>query len=90
MEIAKNAKSNFFECEKCNYITHNRYDFKKHCQTLKHKQDIVIDDFSMEMEKSQTKKYQHKLLLEVMMRRNHVLIFQLAYKGRTRNYRVLK
>jgi len=57
MEIAKNAKSNFFECEKCNYITQNRYDFKKHCQTLKHKQEIVIDDFSMEMEKTQTKKY---------------------------------
>ena len=57
MEIAKNVKSNFFECEKCNYITHNRYDFKKHCQTIKHKQEIVIDDFSMEMEKSQTKKY---------------------------------
>jgi hypothetical protein len=57
MEIAKNVKSNFFECEKCNYITHNRYDFKKHHKTLKHKQEIVIDDFSMEMEKSQTKKY---------------------------------
>jgi hypothetical protein len=57
MEIAKNVKYNFFECEKCNYITHNRYDFKKHCQTLKHKQEMVIDDFSMEMEKSKTKKY---------------------------------
>jgi hypothetical protein len=56
-EIAKIAKSNCFECEKCNYITNNKYDYKKHCQTIKHKQEIIIDDFSIEMEKCQSKKF---------------------------------
>jgi hypothetical protein len=56
MEIVKIAKA-CFECEKCNYITNNRYDFKKHCQTIKHNQEIFIDDFSLNMEKSQSKKY---------------------------------
>ena len=55
MEIAKIAKP-CFECEKCNYITNNRFDFKKHCQTIKHNQEIV-NDFSIDMEKSQSKKY---------------------------------
>lgn len=55
MEIAKIAKP-CFECEKCNYITNNRFDFKKHCQTIKHNQEIV-NNFSIDMEKSQTKKY---------------------------------
>jgi hypothetical protein len=56
-EIAKIAKSNCFECEKCNYITHNKYDYKKHCQTIKHNQEINIDDFSIDMDKSQPKKF---------------------------------
>jgi hypothetical protein len=56
MEIAKIAK-HCFECEKCNYYTNNRYDFKKHCQTIKHNQEDFIDDFSLDMEKSQSKKY---------------------------------
>ena len=56
MEIVKIAKA-CFECEKCNYITNNRYDFKKHCQTIKHNHEILIDDFSLNMEKSQSKKY---------------------------------
>ena len=56
MEIAKVAKA-CFECEKCNYNTNNRYDFKKHCQTIKHNQEETIDDFSIDMEKSQSKKY---------------------------------
>jgi hypothetical protein len=55
-EIAKIAKL-CFECEKCNYNTNNRYDFKKHCQTIKHNQESFIDDFSINMEKSQSKKY---------------------------------
>ena len=54
-EIAKIAKATHFECEKCNYITQNRYDYKKHCQTIKHKQEIIIDDFSINIETS--KKY---------------------------------
>jgi hypothetical protein len=56
-EIAKIAKLNSFECEKCNYITNNKYDYKKHCQTTKHKQEINIDDFSMNMENFQPKKF---------------------------------
>jgi len=54
-EIAKIARATYFKCDKCNYITHNRYDYKKHCQTLKHKQEIIIDDFSINIENS--KKY---------------------------------
>jgi hypothetical protein len=54
MEIAKVAKSCVFECEKCNYITNNRYDYKKHCQTIKHNN---IDDFSMNMEKFKIKQF---------------------------------
>jgi hypothetical protein len=56
-EIAKIAKTNSFECEKCNYITNNKYDYKKHCQTIKHKQEINNDDFSIDMEKCQSKKF---------------------------------
>jgi hypothetical protein len=55
-KIAKNAK-HYFECQKCNYITNNRYDYKKHCQTIKHNQEILTDDFSIVMDKSQPKKY---------------------------------
>jgi hypothetical protein len=51
VEIAEIAKKHKFECKKCNYITVNRYDYKKHCQTIKHNQDIIIDDFSMFEEK---------------------------------------
>jgi hypothetical protein len=56
-EIAKIAKSSYFECEKCNYTTNNKYDYKKHCQTIKHKEEINIDDFSIDMEKCQPKKF---------------------------------
>jgi len=55
--IAKIAKSNCFECVKCSYITHNKYDYKKHCQTMKHKQEINIDDFSIDMENCPPKKF---------------------------------
>ena len=54
MEIAKIAKP-CFECVKCNYITNNKFDYKKHCQTIKHTQEIDI--LSIDMEKSQLKKY---------------------------------
>jgi len=36
--IAKNRK--YFECQKCDYITSNKYDFEKHCKTNKHKNAI--------------------------------------------------
>ena len=57
MEIAKIAKNHtyYFECVKCNYITHNRYDYKKHCQTKKHKQENIVCDLSIDIENS--KKY---------------------------------
>jgi hypothetical protein len=54
MEIAKIAKCISYECEKCNYTTNNKYDYKKHCQTIKHNS---IDDFSIKMEKSKSKKF---------------------------------
>lgn len=56
-EIAKIAKLTSFECEKCKYKTNNKYDYKKHCQTIKHKQEINNDDFSIDTEKSQSKKF---------------------------------
>ena len=34
-KIAK--KSQEFECKSCDYITSNKYDYKKHCETIKHK-----------------------------------------------------
>ena len=48
--IAKNRKN--FECQKCDYITSNKYDFEKHCKTKKHKMAILsmaIDDFSINL-----------------------------------------
>ena len=50
MEIAKIAKLQHYECKKCNYITINRYDYKKHCQTIKHNQELNIDDKSTVIE----------------------------------------
>ena len=51
MEIAKIAKKRkTFECQKCNYITCNNFDYKKHCQTKKHNLanlSTPIDDFSI-------------------------------------------
>jgi hypothetical protein len=51
MEIAKVAKKvKQFECQLCNYITHNHYDYKKHCMTIKHSSRnlaIASGDFSM-------------------------------------------
>ena len=49
-KIAKIAKNQQYECIKCNYITLNRYDFKKHCQTIKHKHEIIVDDNSILVE----------------------------------------
>jgi hypothetical protein len=53
--IAKNRKN--FECQKCDYITSNKYDFEKHCKTNKHKMAILsmsVDNFSTNMsQKSQ-------------------------------------
>jgi len=56
-EIAKTAKFKCFECEKCNYITNNKFDYNKHCQTMKHIKEITIDDFSIDMGKCQPKKF---------------------------------
>ena len=58
-EIAKIAKQQIYECRKCNYITSNRYDYNKHVQTIKHSQEINIDDNSICME---TKKSQKKFI----------------------------
>jgi len=34
----KNARS-YGYCEKCDYTSHNKYDFKRHLTTAKHKMD---------------------------------------------------
>lgn len=53
--IAKNRKD--YRCEKCDYITCNKYDYKKHCETIKHKNAIsamAIDNLSQDLsQKSQ-------------------------------------
>jgi hypothetical protein len=46
MSIAKIANFQHYECKKCNYFTINRYDYKKHCKTNKHNQEINVDDIS--------------------------------------------
>jgi len=50
--ITKNRK--VYECKKCNYITRNMYDYKKHTYTLKHTSDsevIAINNFSINCDK---------------------------------------
>lgn len=53
--IAKNRK--IFECHNCDYITSNKYDYDKHCNTKKHKMAILsmdIDNLSTNLsQKSQ-------------------------------------
>jgi hypothetical protein len=38
-KIAKNRKK--YECQLCDYITCNKYDFEKHLETIKHKNHIL-------------------------------------------------
>ena len=48
--IAKNRKE--YWCEKCDYVTCNKYDYKKHCETIKHKNAIsamAIDNLSQDL-----------------------------------------
>ena len=52
MEIAEIVKRNAFECKKCNYFTKNRYDYNKHCKTIKHNEENLMDDISIKMDKS--------------------------------------
>ena len=60
MEIAKNRKN--YECKNCNYITCNKYDYEKHCNTIKHQNAnsaIVSADFSTNLsQKSQKNCFQ--------------------------------
>jgi len=56
-EIAEIATLNTFECIKCKYVTTNRFDYKKHCKTIKHNQEIIIDEFSTEIDKTQAKSF---------------------------------
>jgi hypothetical protein len=56
-EIAEIATSNAFECIKCKYVTTNRFDYKKHCKTIKHNQVFTIDEFSIDVDKSQAKSF---------------------------------
>jgi len=38
-------------------VTTNRFDYKKHCKTIKHNQEITIDEFSINVDKSQAKSF---------------------------------
>ena len=50
-KIAKNRKKYF--CEKCDYNTFNNYDYKKHCNTIKHKNAILAMSIDNLSQKSQ-------------------------------------
>jgi hypothetical protein len=55
--IAKNRKE--YCCQNCDYNTFNKYDYKKHCETIKHKNAILathIDELAIE----QSQKSQHE------------------------------
>ena len=48
----KNRKN--FECKICDYITSNKFDYEKHIQTIKHKNnDLAIKSIEMSINKSQ-------------------------------------
>lgn len=41
-KVAKSSTS--FECEKCNYITHKKFNFEKHLLTRRHQESMEIND----------------------------------------------
>ncbi len=47
--IAKIAKK--YQCENCNYITSNSYDYKKHCKTIKHNKQQSAMETSQKSQK---------------------------------------
>jgi uncharacterized C2H2 Zn-finger protein len=53
--IAKIAKQTLFECVKCKYLTHNRYDYNKHCKTIKHNQDTDEEEKEKDKDKEKGK-----------------------------------
>jgi Zinc finger, C2H2 type len=58
-KIAKNRKK--YECEICDYITTNSYDYKKHNETIKHKNmSLSIKSMQFIAKNTQNKKYSCK------------------------------
>jgi len=61
-KIAKNRK--IYECKNCEYFTHNKTDYNKHCMTIKHKNailatkiNLLATEKSQKSQKSQEKSY---------------------------------
>ncbi len=56
--IAKKSKE--YYCQKCDYKSFNKYDYEKHCKTIKHKNAILsmtIDDFSINLSQISQNEY---------------------------------
>lgn len=61
LAIEKNAKKRKqYCCEKCDYMTCNKTDYERHCETIKHKNAFLameIDVFSMDFSQKTQKEY---------------------------------
>jgi len=51
MSYKKSQKSQISQCELCDYITSNKKDFSKHCETIKHKKRINVDKMITNVDK---------------------------------------
>lgn len=50
-KVAKSSTS--FECEKCNYITHKKFNFEKHLMTRRHQESMGINGFVAKSSKNE-------------------------------------
>jgi hypothetical protein len=59
-----------YKCKKCNYSTINRYDYKKHCTTLKHKKKSNV------ISHTEDNDFSEKELIITLVKQNAELICQ--------------
>jgi hypothetical protein len=66
LAIAKIAKNRInYECKYCDYLTSNKYDYEKHVNTIKHKNNILaIKTTDLAIEESQKSQKSQKNLYE--------------------------
>jgi len=60
MEIKISQKKRIYECNNCNFITSNKYDYNKHLMTLKHKNAINIESLEINGNEKLSVKYECK------------------------------
>ena len=60
MEIKNSQKKRIYECNNCNFITSNKYDYNKHLLTLKHKNAINIESLEINGNEKLLVKYECK------------------------------